>query len=411
MTGIAQILYSSAFVEPIMTLIQSFSDFLAPFQEETFFKDYYGQKPLHIEGTEAKFAGVMDFTLLSELLSQNGCWTSGTLQLVLDSKAVPAEDYCRIETRDGQKVQEPDLAKVEAYLARGATLIANDIDTRTHEMSAIGDMLEDALDGKAQSNLYFSSKRRKGFGAHFDMHDVFALHLIGEKTWRLFENREPHPIRHPAFAKSAEQMEADKGALLQEVVMRPGDILYIPRGQYHDALASDEYALHLAFGVTSVIGVDILSALHQLSLQDTAFRQNLPRASEGRAALKKHLRTLGESLKKASESDAFLEQVAQFQSHYRYDRRKITLPIPVVREGYRLAVSGLSIVEAGGKHGLKTKKGVLELPPHKVKAVSWILIQSRFTFDDLNDALASISNATLHETVQDLLTMGVIARE
>src|SRR3546814_12960582 len=32
--------------------------------------------------------------------------------------------------------------------------------------------------------------------------------------------------------------------------MQPGDLLYIPRGRYHDALASENGALHIAFGVT-----------------------------------------------------------------------------------------------------------------------------------------------------------------
>lgn len=388
----------------------SFADFLTPFKEEVFFKDYYDQKPLHIKGSEDKFAGVMDFDILSSLLSQNGVWTSGTLQLVLDSQAVAPADYCRIETRDGQQVFEPDLSKVEAYLAQGATLIANDIDTRTREMSALGDLLESALEGKAQSNLYFSSKRRPGFGAHFDTHDVFAIHLLGEKIWRIYETREPHPIRHPAFGKSDDQMEADKGGLVQEVVMTPGDILYIPRGQYHDALASDDYAIHLAFGITSVIGVDILNALHQVSLQDEGFRRNLPRAAEGRTALKKHLRSLGETLKKAADSEAFLQQVSAFQARYRYDRQNIALPIPVKAVHYQLKVSGLRVVEVKGAPALKTSKGLIELPREKAGAVAWIIDRPEFTLTDLIDALAPAPAALLQETVEDLSNMGVLAR-
>ena len=100
--------------------------------------------------------------------------------------------------------------------------------------------MEEALGGKVQANLYLSSKRKQGFRAHFDFHDVFAIHVMGEKTWTVFKGMAEHPIKHPVFEGwPKERHEQLKGELWREVRMSPGDLLYLPRGQYHYALADD----------------------------------------------------------------------------------------------------------------------------------------------------------------------------
>ena len=52
---------------------------------------------------------------------------------------------------------------------------------------------------KLQANLYLSSQKRQGFQVHFDTHDVFAVHVMGEKTWMVYEGHSASPIAHPLF--------------------------------------------------------------------------------------------------------------------------------------------------------------------------------------------------------------------
>ena len=78
--------------------------------------------------------------------------------------------------------------------------------------------MEDALGGKVQGNLYLSSKRKQGFRVHYDTHDVFAVHVMGEKTWFVFEGRADAPIAHPMFkGLPPEHHEQAKGKLWREV--------------------------------------------------------------------------------------------------------------------------------------------------------------------------------------------------
>ena len=91
-----------------------------------------------------------------------------------------------------------------------------------------------------------------------------AVHVEGTKTWHVYEGRAKDPIAHPMFRSlTAEQHEKARGGKLMDVQMEPGDLLYLPRGQYHDALADEGGAVHIAFGVTYPIGVDVMSLLFE----------------------------------------------------------------------------------------------------------------------------------------------------
>ena len=109
----------------------------------------------------------------------------------------------------------PDPAKVRDYLKKGATLVANDIDHLSAGLTAFSRTMERALGAKVQGNLYCSSKRRQGFAAHFDTHDVYAVHVEGTKTWHIYEGRATDPIAHPMFKTlGREHHEKAKGKLL-----------------------------------------------------------------------------------------------------------------------------------------------------------------------------------------------------
>ena len=315
-----------------MTTAYTLSDILAPMSEETFFSEYYDKKPLHIRGHADKFPNVMDFDILSRILGLNAVWSSESLSLMLDNNQVPPAQYCDPGSRDGRAVQIPNAEKVSEFLKAGASLVAMDIDTLTPEISALADALEAGLSGKAQANLYFSSRRRQAFTSHFDTHDVFAVHTLGEKVWRIYQNKEPHPIRHAAFLLPPEQAVTRRGDVLMDVTMKPGDLLYIPRGQYHDALASDDFSMHIAMGVTGIIGYDFVSALLESAIHDERFRVNFPRQAQGPDAMRKHIQSLSAALTGIAASSQFIEQFSAYQQQFHYNRQKYSLPVDVEEE-------------------------------------------------------------------------------
>jgi ribosomal protein L16 Arg81 hydroxylase len=390
------------------------ADILAPMTPETFFAEHYDRKPLHIPGAADKFAGLMDWDILTRLLNMTAIWSSKSLLMQSDRQTLPPGSYCvPAEDRSGNTVLQPDAGKVMDLLRKGSSLVANDIDTLTPELSRTADAFEAAFDAKVQVNLYCSWKQRQAFNSHFDTHDVFALHVEGEKVWRVYSTRMPHPIRHERHGNDAydeTQHKKQRGPLLMEVRMTPGDVLYLPRGWYHDALASSGGTVHMAFGVTEMIGFDAIGALSDFAVEDEAFRRNLPRAAEGREALAARLADLGERLQELSRDPRVIDALAAYKAAYRMPRMGIALPVEV--EDYRFALTGpnFRIAHQNGQALLVHPGGAAPIPPGGEPLLAWILERGRFVRSDYIEAHGAYSTDDLDRMIRDLVGMNVLAR-
>ena len=101
----------------------------------------------------------------------------------------------------------------------------------------------------------------QAFGPHFDTHDVFAIHFEGEKVWNIYEKTENNPINHPLFKYNAEERIKKAGRIIDQITLKPGDLLYILRGQYHDALACKNGSIHLTFGLSYFKSIDLMGIM------------------------------------------------------------------------------------------------------------------------------------------------------
>jgi len=390
----------------------AFADLLHPEGEQEFFSGYYNKKFLHIPGGARKFENVMSWDILSGILNQTVIWTSKSLMLVLDNDVVSEAAYCEpVTNRDGFEVMQPDAEKVMALLRRGASLVANDIDSLSPVMSGVAAALEGRLSGKVQANLYCSWRERQAFGSHFDTHDVFAIHVAGEKLWNIYETRMDDPIAHPKFKSFGQEWhDSNRGKVAAEVLMRPGDLLYIPRGLYHDAMATSDGTIHIAFGVTHVIGLDVLEMVKATVVDDPAFRRNMPRPEEGEAAVAEWLAGLGERIGAILHSAEATKGMIDFQREFRYPRGGISLPVHSAGRRFRLTARGLSVVQQDGQWLLRGSKGAVPIPPGHESAVSWIVDRPGFVEGELAEAFPDIAGSDLAKLLDALTGMKVIGR-
>ena len=392
----------------------SFDALMAPLGAERFFAEYEGKQPLHLKGAVDKFAEVMTWARLNDLLGQATIWSQKSLVLVLDQEPVPAARYCAPATgRDGGQVLRPDPDKVKDFLRRGATLVANDIDHLSPALTAFADAMERTLGGKVQGNLYLSSRRRQGFGAHFDTHDVYAVHVEGTKTWHVYEGRAKDPIAHPLFKTlGREHHEKAKGAKLMDVHMEPGDLLYLPRGQYHDALADEGGTVHIAFGITYPIGLDVVSFLFDRVAAEPEFRANLPRPDgpDAGRALGARLAQLGDRIGAILAEPQTAAQIAALQRGFRYPRHAYHLPDLLgapAEERFRVRAKGIRMVQQGGRYGLvqEGSRAATEVPAEASPLVAWVLERRDFSRDELAAAFPERPAAQLQKLLRDLGAM------
>jgi hypothetical protein len=157
--------------------------------------------------------------------------------------------------------------------AEGKTLIISGIDRQLPSVNALARGLEGELKCRIWCNLYLTPARGHGFETHYDPHDVFVLQLNGSKRWSLGRS----VVNSPLPFQVHEKVELNDGERQAQITMRAGDVLYIPRGTMHSAVADDELSNHLTIGVHPKTYLDaILTAVTLAADRDPRFRRNLP---------------------------------------------------------------------------------------------------------------------------------------
>jgi ribosomal protein L16 Arg81 hydroxylase len=193
--------------------------------------------------------------------------------------------------------------------------------------------------------------------------------------------------------------------------MEPGDLLYLPRGQYHDALADEGGAVHVAFGITYPIGIDVVSLLYERMIAEPLFRANLPRiGGAGVAPLAERLATLGEQIQTVLRDPKTVVQIQAFQQGFRYPRHAYDLPdLLATNEDtyYRVRARGIRMVQQGGRFGLlqEGSRAATEVPAEVSPMVGWVLERPQFSRRELAAAFPGRSTAQLDQLLRDLGTM------
>lgn len=286
------------------------ASFLAPVSEAAFRQDYFDRQPLHVPADpRSRRAGLFDWNELFDLLEVLPQWRGGALRLIMNSRPVPREHY--VALRDGGEGLEerPDAGLIAAMMAMGASLVLDKVEDARVDLRRICAMLGQAFAGKAGVNIYCSQAGVQAFASHCDPHEVFVVQCDGEKDWRIYRDRAVAPTE-ATLSRDQAAIEAAKGPVHTAVTLRPGDLLYIPRGFYHDAVARTERSIHLTFAVQPLYGAALLDLVRDIVTDDPQFRAYLPSATAERTALGEALEALSTSLAAKLRSPALLEDIA-----------------------------------------------------------------------------------------------------
>jgi hypothetical protein len=249
-----------------------------------------------------------------EALLNAGDLRHPALQLAKDGSYCAPEVYTRsvkhgTETFSGVV----DMDKVRAEYRAGATLVLPALQRLWKPLRLACESLEAELSHAVHANAYLTPGRASGFTPHYDTHDVFVLQIAGHKHWRIHEP----PLTLPHHTQTFSPAGYTPGAPLLEVDLRPGDLLYLPRGYVHSARTSDERSLHVTLGVTMFTWVELVNEVLQTCKTMPAFREALPPGFATRPellaplaqGLVERLETLRGRIEPDAVVDAFLHRV------------------------------------------------------------------------------------------------------
>lgn len=189
--------------------------------------------------------------------------------------------------------------RFRALVARGATLVLNNFEKQLAGAQRLCEEVNRFCGFPTRSNAYFSSGGAGSFGAHWDTHDVVVLQLVGRKRWQVSPPTFPLPL--PGQTSTRSGQAAPPGAAL-DVLLEPGDALYLPRGWWHDVTPLPEPSLHLSVGIYTP---SVLDALTWISHRVLPQQLDARRSAIDQAATLENLTSLLDVLK-ASLDDADL---------------------------------------------------------------------------------------------------------
>ena len=196
---------------------------LDPVSPKVFFNKYWGKKHLVIRrNTFRNLYSWQDFSRnLNMYPDMKGLqiidWKDGN---GYDKKEKLLGRWCLDKVKKGES-KNPMLSKREIWhewAKNNKSFVLPFCEYQKEQLVEICHAFEQYF-GIGQANVYASpNKDSKSFEAHADKTDNFLFHTEGETKWRIYEG----------FAPS------DKGKILDEFVLTPGDLLYIPQWQYHE---------------------------------------------------------------------------------------------------------------------------------------------------------------------------------
>lgn len=383
-----------------------FAQFIAPMPVETFMADHFGERPVQIRG-ESPRGGLLSMQRLEELMSVRPHWTEDNLKLILNSRPILGEHFLE-EPQPGRAPRRADPAKIELFLRMGASLVGDhieDIDRNVRDAAAI---LSEQFAGTAGANVYCSFKGIRAFNSHCDLHEVFAVQLEGEKVWQIYENRADTPVETIQGPNAQAIIDQAKGRVMMTVHMQPGDLLYIPRGYFHDALADTAASLHLTFGIAPLNGRYIFKLLEEMATRDARFRAYLPDGRSEPAALRSHLAELADALGALVRSPLFETELTNRQ-------RALVLRAEVVDLGKRekldhYAATGTRAELERRPDGaiLRHARGEEPLGPLG-EPVEWVLGQQAFSTQQLGARFKWLSVDELRRVLEIVTRAGLFA--
>ncbi|MEU4970506.1 JmjC domain-containing protein [Streptomyces smyrnaeus] len=228
---------------------------------------------------------VGDPELLSRILTPNKLLDTAMrrslyrpqFRLFQDGKEVhPGEYFTDTVSPRGQSIPMVNMQRLGGLLREGATLIMDQLNTFDPTMEVACRALQWWSHERVQVNVYLTTNEASGFPLHWDDHDVVIVQLAGEKEWEVRNTSRPAPMYRDADPNTTPSEEG-----VWSGVMKPGDVMHIPRGFWHQATRNGSgsgYSLHATFGFTKRTGASWFTWLSDWCRREEIFRHDLDRS-------------------------------------------------------------------------------------------------------------------------------------
>lgn len=248
----------------------TFDSVISPYSAKYFTEEFWEKKPLQLAHDDGEYSGLCDLQGFEDLIRYGN-----PLEELHELVAIKCHSGDELEEKYYLGVEEKDLwMKVYNLYSNGFSFIFNRVEKRSNPIARTIKSFERFFGYYCTASLFLSPQGScKGTLSHYDGVEVFALQLHGSKVWSIYKPQYelPHTVL-PAPRVDAQNLEA-----WGKVLMKPGDLLYLPRGYIHDVdKEGEDPSLHLTIMVEPCRWMDVLlEGVQQLARRETALRSSV----------------------------------------------------------------------------------------------------------------------------------------
>lgn len=182
-----------------------------------------------------RLVGLLSLDDVDALLTSTAIRTPA-VRVARDGSVLPEASY----TRPGSLAGKPltglvDPRRLLDLVDDGASVVLQGLQRYWPPLTRLVAELEAELGHPCQANAYLTPPASQGFAVHSDSHDVFVFQTHGTKRW---------------------EVHGEDG--VQDVLLEPGLVMYLPTGTPHAARAQESASLHVTVGINQLTWRDLV---------------------------------------------------------------------------------------------------------------------------------------------------------
>jgi ribosomal protein L16 Arg81 hydroxylase len=243
--------------------ITSLEELVAPLAEGEFVTLLRQRKLTFLRGTDAdRYSTLLNWEALKRII-ESGDYSLEDICVTKERATVPSIFYLT----NGKL----DPVKLELLLARGASLIVTNLQKNVPPIASLCDNIKLRLPERILVGMIMTTGTGGALDLHYDSDDLIILQIEGTKRWQIYNPTVAYPVKELPKKLPA------KSAPIFDEFLQPGDLLFVPSGNWHQCENGPGRSLHLGIGLIPPNIYYAVKALSSQLLNEELFRLPLTR--------------------------------------------------------------------------------------------------------------------------------------
>ena len=228
------------------------------YPKEEFLKKHFAKIPFSKPDAAKHLIHLLNWDVVNHILKEKKSITR------IVKNGIVTQDYADI-----------DSVKATDYYKYGHTLLLRYAEKSHSLLNNLAQDFSKSFLTEVDIQLYCTPEGQNAFGWHYDIEEVFIIQTAGSKLYTI-RNNTIHPKPLLSSIPKDLQFEKETSDLQLQVLLEPGDWLYIPSGWWHIA-QTQSASMHISVGLMPRSAIDIIGFLETYLVKFPEWRTRFPK--------------------------------------------------------------------------------------------------------------------------------------